>query len=669
MTGMSSSQTSSAPLPSTSSRQQWRRLRLLLLLIFLTAWALRLTRLDMQDIWWDEARNIDVATRALAQVAVAPELDIHPPLYFYGLHAWSQGAGVSQFSMRFFSVWFGMLGLALVYQLTRKLGRDRETAGMAMIAVLIAAVAPFALSEAQETRMYTLAWALLAAAQLALWAALDSRHQGPASWRRWALFVVLTAAALLTHYATAIVVLMWGVWLLVWALFSPQRRQRLRLLLGVGLGVIVLLVPVVPIALRQIPGYDNPNLVLPQLSQVVGQLARAFTVGEFAPPAVWRWGRWLWLLLVLGGLAGWRLRRRRHLDGQRLSLLALWLLGSLVVFYLILVTRSAFDARYISFILPALWALTAWACWGWRRWGRHGPWLAGLILLALSVPALHADLFDPAHFREDMSGVTVYLQEHSRPSDVILLDQRYPFGFYWQRWNNDFYGQPPTEPAAQAPAQYLFVDLTHEDQRRLDQRLTRLAGTAGHVFYVTWFESDMDPRGAVPALLNTFGMQTAEVHFRGYTVREWTMEPPTVFAFPKALVRLDRQFAQGVTLVAGDWTGRSLAVTTQHDLLVALQWQLQGPTPQTLKVSLRLKTTDGATLAQDDRLLLNDRHVHSSAWQAGETAINVYRVPAPPQAGDYVLTLVVYDAETLAPIGLADGGGVEPVIGLVHVAP
>ena len=44
--------------------------RVILLLIVLVAWGLRLVVLDRQDIWWDEARNIDVALRPFTQVAI-----------------------------------------------------------------------------------------------------------------------------------------------------------------------------------------------------------------------------------------------------------------------------------------------------------------------------------------------------------------------------------------------------------------------------------------------------------------------------------------------------------------------------------------------------------------------------------------------------------------------
>jgi uncharacterized membrane protein len=86
-----------------------------LVLLLLAAWALRLQWLDAQDIWWDEARNIAVATRPLTQIAGSSELDIHPPAYFYGLHLWTRAAGAGAFSTRLFSIWFGVLTVALSY--------------------------------------------------------------------------------------------------------------------------------------------------------------------------------------------------------------------------------------------------------------------------------------------------------------------------------------------------------------------------------------------------------------------------------------------------------------------------------------------------------------------------------------------------------------------------
>ena len=55
-----------------SAHTLWLRMALLAVLLF--AFGVRLQELTRQDIWWDEARNIDVALRPFWQIPIAPEL-------------------------------------------------------------------------------------------------------------------------------------------------------------------------------------------------------------------------------------------------------------------------------------------------------------------------------------------------------------------------------------------------------------------------------------------------------------------------------------------------------------------------------------------------------------------------------------------------------------------
>ena len=144
--------------------------RLLLIVILLAGWGVRLRELTRQNIWWDEARNIDVALRPFLQVATAPELDIHPPVYFWLLHVWGRVARVSMalepeqiaYLMRFVSVLAGVAGVALLFALALSVDGRRA----ALLAAAIGAFSPFWLAESQESRMYTLGFALLMAAAL-----------------------------------------------------------------------------------------------------------------------------------------------------------------------------------------------------------------------------------------------------------------------------------------------------------------------------------------------------------------------------------------------------------------------------------------------------------------------------------------------------------------------
>src|SRR4029450_4046892 len=125
-------------------------------------------------------------------------------------------------------------------------------------------------------------------------------------------------------------------------------------------------------------------------------------------------------------------------------------------------------------------------------------WAALTVVVIGLLPALRADLYDARFNREDIAGVTDWLRTVAGAEDLILVDQKYPFGFYYGR-----YAVAPTQTPQgpePAPARYLFVDIN-----TVDQRLNEWAGQARQVFWVQWFESDTDPRHAVHFLLDKAG--------------------------------------------------------------------------------------------------------------------------------------------------------------------
>jgi len=671
--------------------------------ILLVAFALRLCRLDFQDIWWDEARNIDVARRPLSAIATSPELDIHPPLYFYLLHGWMRLVGESPFAVRLLSTVFGLLTLPVLYQLGR--GVSGRLTGV--LAAFVAALAPFAIGEAQETRMYTMAFAWLCLAGWSLWRAVGPHPLPPAppspspnfgrgrrgmgdrgeGWGAWAGFALFSALSLLTHYSTVFVVVAFAVFIGLMWLTAPTARRRPLLLRATvsGLAIGLLCLPQAAIAWRQIPGYRNPNLTVPGWWEYLAQCWQAYNVGlHMAPEKARFWLRGIGALLVAGlALALWHSRRpeeEQEAKGKRqeargkiascilhpASFLLSWLLLPLALYYWVLLDRATFDPRYISFVAPAYWLLLGAALAAFWRQARWLGLLATVFLLAALVPAVHSDLTDPAYFSEDTSGLAAWLKETANPDDLILMDQRYPFGFYYERWNNDFDGFPPAEPADLAPAQYLFVDIN-----TLDQRLTALAAGKRRVFWVQWYKSDTDPRGAVDFLLRKFGTPLGERGFRGYQVRWYAIAPDTVFELAPALQPLKLVFGDQMELVGWAYGGRGPGVTSTveetraqavpvgQSAWAVLRWRQLPGAAGPLKVSLRLVGEDGHLVGQDDRLLLNDRHLTPPHWGAEDRPLNVYviEVGADTPPGTYLWQVVVYEPQTLAPLPWLDADG------------
>ena len=648
-----------------------RRAVLLVGLILLVALSVRLVQLDVQDIWWDEARNIDVARRPVAAIAPSPELDIHPPVYFYLLHGWMRLAGESAFAIRLLSVLFGVLTVAVLYQLGRAVcGR---MAGV--LSALVVCLAPFAIGEAQEARMYTMGLAWVSLAGWCLWRAVRSEATG--GWGDWVGFCLSCSLALLTHYSTLFVLVAFAVFAMLRLVAAPRGRRfgfGMRGTLA-GIGVLVLCLPQAAIAWRQIPGYRNPNLTVPSLSEYLGRCWQAFSVGLNIGPQ-----RAEISLLVLAGLillgltmilasvvrARGRVDQRGPRAGWVWALLLLWFLLPLALYYWVLLDRATFDPRYISFVAPACWLMLGTLLMVfWRESRLLGAAGTAALLVAL-IPAVHSDLTDPVFFREDASGLASWLAAAATPADLILVDQRYPFGFYYPRWNSDYDGTPPPEPADVAPAQYLFVDIN-----QLDQRLTALTAGTQRVFWVQWYKTDTDPRGAVDFLLRKFGSMRGEQGFRGYGVRTYTVPPDTVFELAAELLPVGLAFGDQVELVAWDRGGRgageitaiestrSTSVIPGQPAWAVARWRKHSGDAGLLKASLRLVGSGGELVGQDDRPLLNDRHLALPYWEAGDVPLNAYLIDVGPNTapGLYSWQLVVYEAATLAPLPWRDAAG------------
>ncbi|MBK8046889.1 MAG: hypothetical protein IPK16_07060 [Anaerolineales bacterium] len=598
------------------------------------------------------------------------------------------------FYSRLFSVFAGVLGVALVAALGYKAGGRLS----GLLAAVVAAGSPFWLAESQETRMYTVGFALLAAAAVAFWGArareIGDRRAEIGDWRAVGRrvvngpsigFILLSTAALLTHYNAVFILVAWYGWWGIWALIGPKRWQSLGVVVLSGLAMTLLASPILPIALRQLPEYENPNITIPSIGDYLQQNWQAYLGGYAFDPALLagQGTLWLWTVLALavvgagiGLTAAWRRRASAasgaHLEFGVLTFLLAWLVGGLALYYIAVLDRNSFNVRYASFITPALFVLMGAGFAAFAVWWKPLPVAALAILLVGVAPALQADLYDPRFDREHIGEVTNWLRANTRPGDVIFVDQKYPFGFYYQPFT--------TDPAAvlngdEPPARYLFVDIN-----TLDQQLVTWAKDAQRVFWVQWFESDTDPRRAVHFLLDKYGQQGGEQWFQGYSIDWWDMNPPTDFVLAPSLQPLQVRFGSTVQTVALSLPEQSLA---PGELLpVAIQWQRAPGDPVAQPLKARVALYDGADnrLVQADERLLNDRHRAPVEWRSEDQPLNVYSLPLPEDLpeGEYAVRLLVYTyipdgtgGETTQPLDFMDvagnPAGQETAIGKVIV--
>lgn len=611
------------------------------LLILLLATALRLHDLEAQSLWSDEGNSVVQAGRSLADVALHAARDIHPPGYYWLLHAWLRLAGASEFALRFFSAMAGVLGAACLYAAGRLL--FGATAGLA--AALLLALNGFSIWYAQEARMYALLALWGAAALLSLSATLARPR--PA---RALTLALVNAAGPWTHYAWPFVMLAQGLVVLI----APERAGRFsrasrrRLLAFVAaMGIALLLfLPWLPIALERVSAWPSTGEHVP-LTQAAGATLALLAFGPGFDNLTPEWRAMLTLCGAVLLLAG-AMPTRRAL--WRSSLPWLWALAPTTLFLALGLYREA----NLKFLLPAQLGLALWAGRGlaWL-WSCPAPLLrlaalaAGAGLATGMAPALETLELERAQRRGDYRGLVADIGDEAGESDLIVLNapnQLEVFGYYYRGAAAVMPMPPGTGPVDEASL------------RRMRERVAE----ARRVFALYWGERERDPQGVVERELNALAHEAGSQWYGDVRLVRYSVARDLPLR-SEASVR----FGEHIVLTGHARNAARLA--PGEALQLQLDWRTDAALSTRYKVFLQVLNEQGLLVAQQDGAPVGGL-APTSGWTPGETVADRRALILPDQlaAGPYTIIVGLY-TEGDAGRRLAAGDSDHLVVGTLEI--
>lgn len=585
-------------------RSTWIILGLLLI-----GFGVRVWNLAGQSFWWDEAYTVQTTRYDWATFGQLQAVARHPPLYFLTVKAWGNLAGWSEFSVRFLSVMYSVIGVALVFQLTRRIF-DRR-AGMAALGVAV--LAPALIVYAQESRMYALVF-MLAAGTLCLGYRVFVFDTRTDRFRLESVsLLICEALLLLTHYFALPFIAAFNLLALANLIYHQARANDYARWLG---GQVLAALPVV---------LWVAALGLAQGGLAVANEART-RVGEFLRQVLVLWatgirdlaGRWdavfVFATALLGFLSAAALVYRRR---RAVALLAFGVaaLGCAFVFSSVL---TSFHPRYVLMFSLPIFPLAGAAlahCFDPQR-GRRWLGAASMAGVALLLVVGWRVAADPSYAKDDARSLASYLAQHAAANDVIVTEAYdYTLNYY---------------PHGPAPLNGIMAMREPEALAELSQAIS----TTARVWFAHWPIATQDPRGYWPFLLEQSGTLRDWTSYPGYELYEYDLAG--TLSEPVLTTTLAET---GVTR----WSGVE-GQGADGSLTLALDWRPPVKLFSPAGTSVRLIDPAGHRVNSVDRPLVDERQQPAAAWAGGQSSILYYVLPIPPGTppGIYTITAQLY---------------------------
>jgi hypothetical protein len=571
-----------------------RPLSLSLPLILLVGFALRLYRLGVQSLWYDETVSAILARQSIPALIAHTARDIHPPGYYLLLHGWTRLVGESEFALAYLSLIFGMLLIAGVYLL----GRTFLKAPAGLWAAGLVALSPYQLWYSQEVRMYTLG-AFLGVLMIycvfkAIAQALSPSKPGNVGLRWWIGYALAATAGLYTLYYFAFLLIPLNLYTLVILLGYRRRGSAWLAWLIANLAVIVLYLPWLGTAWRQVTQPPVPPWRSGQpLLQILLESWSALSFGEAVQPGqIWP------LLLVTAGLfiLGLYVLRSRRLQ-IALPLLVFGPLAIIVFAPLLGLTDALYHVRYVFTYSPLFYLILA-AALAWL--GRHQIWgavMIALLLLGGSLFSIQQFHHHPLYASDDFRSAVNLIETRWRPGDVILVNAGYTypaFQYYYRGPTADYRRlsqfTPSVSPADRRPlvletgtvngSATLGWGLSESDFYALSRtetitKLEAVTNSFPRLWLLRIYDTQTDPSGVIRDWLSQNMLPFEDQTFTGTSnmrVQGFMSQPPPPPPQSAEFTLEDKFILQGFTPPAASYQ-------PGDTIDVALWWQAQKSQP------------------------------------------------------------------------------------------
>ncbi|MEO6457846.1 MAG: glycosyltransferase family 39 protein [Chloroflexia bacterium] len=653
---------------------------------------LRRYHLGDESFWFDEADIVQRARLPLSDLLQGfTQAGENGPLYTVILHYWLAlidafpplqrvlqiifGASYEG-PVRGLAMLFGVAAIPLMYLLARKVGGH----WIGIIAATLLTVNPFHIWHSQDAKMYSLL-VLMTLASTLLYILAWERNRTAI----WAAYVVATWIMLTVHSMAGLVLL---AHIASTPFMARNRKEATRLhsddtqpeddfitkiqnpkkWIRWGWAMLLILTPLFPIAWLRLAALVTDTADLggwytpASLTDIVGTVAVSFAVNRSIQPWEAIAAVLMAVLEAVGVYVILMSRTRSNATSQTIknskfkiqnskfknnsALVFALLIIPLSVFWVVTLKVPLFQARYLIMALPPYLILVSVGLLGLSGMHRRMNIASGLATALLgfcTFVALTGINYSPQPQKEDWRGAMVYVNDHLRLRDEIVVFPGYLASAVDVYYTPGESGRVPTVPIKAVPS----LGIENFRQRELEEVLRNTVKCQERAWLITSpvRQEQEDPENYVEEWFTGNWHTFDRKEFNGVTVYGISFNGQPNCWYPNPDFSEQHAFANGLEFLGYIYELRA-DTTTQPDASyfpLTLYWRNPEKLMVDYSIRVQVKNSAGKVVADEALGPLNG-YWPTSDWPPGTQVIDYrdIRLPGGLTPGDYTVTIQLY---------------------------
>lgn len=626
--------------------------------LVLIAFALRVYRLDAQDLWGDEAFSISLSQLPLAQV-VAGGADTHPPFYPVLLLLALKTFGSTIFATRILSAFIGVIAVPLIFVLARRVA---SSARVAWFAAVLAAVSPLFIYYSQETRMYELVAVLaLGSTYFASRIIVNSKEperENLGDLRISGGYFIFTLLAIYTHYSAFYVLVAQNVFALL-ALWH-NRRSLIRWIL-IQVAFVIAYIPwfIVQTSFLQSKASARwEEFSWSGAEMIFGKSFLAFSIGLTLDPPVALIASAMFLAILLVGAYAIYHNRVRVTpavapsgSGQSVPpqmIAPIYFFIPILVAFLVNPIFPFFFERYVLVALPGFYLTIALGLDYLARFEFRVAFGVAALLVVISLVSLTNYYFNDSYAKGKYGQMMAYVASHAGANDALVLNNPLQKPLY------NYYAPRNPQGTFSLPAFFLPDGGVPLEEPSSRAQLDEIRKKYSRVWLVMFGNPhEYDP---TDYLKRSLGANAFKSFFRGFVDADLTLYDMPHEAV--VITPVNATLGGNIKLVSFDLDRAEIA--PGQTLQLTLHWLATAPIAQSYVVFAHLNggqnpSTNSPIWAQLDNEPVGGSRA-TTTWKPGEAIIDRYGLQIPVEAppGEYEIEVGMYDPGSSARVPVVD---------------